>query len=117
MSYYRKHLKRLAKGRKLLNQKRTQLREMDDEGITHVTFHTTTRSLSLPFDAEATGACTTAYHEVLSNQRKALKRESYEVQQQWQGWRKAKQTDKDFLMAAKLAQGHGKPAVPYPAGK
>lgn len=63
MSYYRKQLKRLARVRKLLNKKRNQLREMDEEGITHVTFHTTTRTLSLPFDREAMGACTAACHE------------------------------------------------------
>lgn len=88
MSYYKKQLKRLARGRKLLNKKRNQLREMYDEGITYITFHTTTRSLSLPFDSEAAGACATAYHEVLSTQRKTLKQEGYEVQRQWQDWRK-----------------------------
>jgi hypothetical protein len=117
MSYYKKQLKRLARVRKLLNQTRNQLREMYDEGLTHVTFHTGTRTLSLPFDQEATGAATSAYHEVLSNQRKALKQEGYEVQQQWEGWRKAKQQDKDFLSDAKLAQGHGKPPVTYPSSR
>jgi hypothetical protein len=115
MSYYKKQLKRLARVRKLLNKTRNQLREMYEEGLTHITFHTGTRTVSLPFDNAAAGAAASAYHEVLSNQRKALKQESYEVQQQWAGWRKAKQEDRKFLTDAKLAQGgYGKP---YPSAK
>lgn len=117
MSYYKKQLKRLARVRKLLNKKRNQLREMYDEGITLITFHTTTQTLSLPFDNEAIGPLTTAYHEVLSQQRQALKQEGYEVHQQWAGWREGQQQDKEFLMEAKLRKGHGKPPLSYPSRK
>jgi hypothetical protein len=116
MGFNLKEHKRLMHIHRLLNKQRVQLRMMQIEHITHVTFHTTTSVLSLPFDEEATPLCVTAYYEALVRRRKELKAESRELSKLVEEELESGRLDREFLFEAKRAQGLGLPPIPYPKG-
>ena len=94
MNMYAKRLQQLRRARKLLNAERHLLHELRDEGLTHLTLHTATRTLVLPVEAGAVEALVVAYYEALSNRRKDLKQEARAEREQLRKWQAAKQEGK-----------------------
>lgn len=83
MKFYKKQLKRIATTRKLFKAQQSTLRDLAMEGFTQVTFHTSTRSITLPFADGATHEASTAYAQFLSEKRQDLKKEAAEVLERW----------------------------------
>lgn len=81
--HYKKQLKRLHLTHKLVGQQRDLLRTMRLEGFTSVTFHTTTRQLTLSNEEGAANEAAGVYDEWWSKRRKELKAQAHEVDQQW----------------------------------
>lgn len=90
MKFYKKQLKRVAATRKLIKAQRSTLRDLSMEGFTQVTFHTSTRSITLPFAADVTQEASTGYGMFLSERIKELKEEASEIREWW-----AKEKKKD----------------------
>lgn len=81
--HYKKQLKRLYQVRKQVGQQRDLLRAMRLEGFTAVTFHTTTRQLTLHNEHGAANEAADNYDEGLSIRRQELKAQASEVRQLW----------------------------------
>lgn len=104
MGFYTKQIKRLQQARKAFNQKRNTLREMQLEGITHITLHTATGALSLHVDEDSVHMCISEIYESLCNSRKSLKAEILNVREQQAESDKMVQKERAEQLAAKPAQ-------------
>jgi glucose-6-phosphate-specific signal transduction histidine kinase len=94
MNMYRKRLRQLRRARRLLDAQRQLLHELRDEGLTHLTLHTATRTLVLPVEAVEVEAFLTASYEALSNRRKQLKAEAKQERANLLQWEQAKHEGK-----------------------
>jgi hypothetical protein len=93
MNMYAKRLQQLRRARKRLNAQRHLLHELRDEGLTHLTLHTASRTLVLPVEAVEVEAFITASYEALSNRRKQLKAEAKQERANLLTWEQAKQEE------------------------
>lgn len=80
--HYKKQLKRLRLAHKLVGKQRDLLRALELEGITAVTFHTTTQQLRLPTTGSLTAEAVELYDTYLTQRRKDLKTEVGQVRTQ-----------------------------------
>lgn len=83
MKYYKKQLKRCKSTRKLFKAQRRTLHELAMEGFTHVTFHTSTRSITLPFADGVTNEASSGYVQFLGDRIDDVNREAGQVKEQW----------------------------------
>lgn len=116
MGFHRRELKRLARVRRLLGKQRDLLLRMQLEGITHITFHTTTGSLSLPSYGEAISACVFGYSEAFDEERRSFELSMQKLVGVLEQNLESKRLEKEFLKEAWQARQDGKPPIPYPGG-
>jgi hypothetical protein len=83
MKYYKEQLKRCKATRKLFKAQRRTLHALAMEGFTHVTFHTSTRSITLPFADGVTNEASSGYVQFLGDRIDDVNREADQVKEQW----------------------------------
>lgn len=92
--HYKKQLKRLHQVRKQVSQHRDLLRAMCLEGLIAVTFHTTTRQLSLPNEQGVADEAARNYDSSLSKRRREHKEDAAGVRQQWDDHKEMRDTQR-----------------------